>query len=190
VSSEEDIVALEARLRQVGARLQMDLTALAVELENLVVGGGKQGVSAQATAVAAKFRLPTTGTAVTTSLLPAPPVLAGAFASDLDALNYVVGLLTVGIKDRPYDGHLFAVASEPLNAQGNTTDIGRPADFIMVLPSIDAQLEFDKSVDSATPVVSGGTLYKHPQRVRKINHKATSTTLVGTVSYWSYWWNS
>jgi hypothetical protein len=186
VSSSDEIAATEAELAQVASRTSADLTRLAQLLRSLF---SEKVPAAQATQALARVRLPT-GTSVAPGLLVAPPVVSGAFDNPTDALNYLIGLANIGTKDRPYDGHLFAVAAEALTNKGNSTDIGRPADFVMVLPSIDAQLEFDKSVEASTPVVSGGTLYRHPQRVRKIFHKASSATLAGTVSFWAYWWNS
>ncbi len=106
------------------------------------------------------------------------------------SLNDLFQLIAIGVKERSFDGHRFAVATESLNNTGNSTDIGRVVDFVMVVPSIDAQIELDNAIESSTPVVSGGTVFRQPIRCRVINHKAVSTTLEGTISYWAYWFSS
>src|SRR5579875_1712648 len=49
---------------------------------------------------------------------------------------------------------------EQLNNIGATTDLGRTVDFVMVSPTIDAQIEFDRDIKATTPVISGGTIFR------------------------------
>ena len=129
-------------------------------------------------ALAPPFRIP--GVAVTE--LVRPPV-GPATLEDI-----VKVLFTIGVKERAYDDWRFSTAKQPLTILGGTEDIGHIADISLILPSIDAQIDFDThQIEPNTPVQSGGTVLRHPARHRRINYKATSTTLQGTVSYLSYW---
>src|SRR5579883_807261 len=77
--------------------------------------------------------------------------------------------------------------TEYLNNIGATTDLGRTVDFVMVSPTIDAQIEFDRDIKATTPVISGGTIFRWNLRVRTIHHKAVSTTLTGQLYVWVAW---
>src|SRR5579875_782039 len=91
------------------------------------------------------------------------------------------------VVERPFTDHDFFVASEQLNNIGATTDLGRTVDFVMVSPTIDAQIEFDRDIKATTPVISGGTIFRWNLRVRTIHHKAVSTTLTGQLYVWVAW---
>src|SRR5579875_2493515 len=60
--------------------------------------------------------------------------------------------LSAGVVERPFTDHDFFGASEQLNNIGATTDLGRTVDFVMVSPTIDAQIEFDRDIKATTPV--------------------------------------
>lgn len=91
--------------------------------------------------------------------------------------------------EKPFDGHHFFVATQKITSLGDRVDLGRDVDFVMVMPSIDAQIDFDTAINNQTPVVLGGTAYSHPEKTRTIYFKGTSTTLTGTLSIWEYWWD-
>ncbi len=105
----------------------------------------------------------------------------------LQQLQQVVPPL-ISVIERPFDGHRFFVAPQKITSTGDKIDLGREVDFVMVMPSIDAQIDFDTQITDQTPVVLGGTVYSHPQRTRVIYFKGTSSTLQGTLSVWAYWW--
>ncbi len=94
----------------------------------------------------------------------------------------------ISVIEKPFDDHKFFVATQKITSTGDKVDLGREVDFVMVMPSIDAQIDFDKPITSETPVVLGGTAYSHPQKTRIIYFKGTSSTLQGTLSVWAYWW--
>ncbi len=116
-----------------------------------------------------------------------PPLIA---LPKIPTLADVLTLLAKsGIKARTFDHHEFAVATQPLDIRGNQTSLARTVDEVMVIPSIDAQVDFDTAIGPTTPAISGGLSYRHPQRTKAINFKATSPVLTGTLSFWSYWWD-
>jgi hypothetical protein len=174
MSASEAQAELAALLREFSARLE----ALASML-------GAAPSAAPPSAQAPAFRVP-----AGVSALLSRAGLERVPATTQEAFMSLAQVLAVGVKERPYDGHSYFIAAEPLNATGNDTDIGRTVDFLMILPSIDAQIDFDdQPIKQSTPTVSGGTILKHPVRSRVIHHKAVSTTLKGTLSVFAYWWN-
>jgi hypothetical protein len=90
------------------------------------------------------------------------------------------------VKTKPYDEHFFTVVPKPLNYTGDYFDLGKEYDLVIVIPSIDAQIEFDKPIESSTPVVAGGTALNAELKVRRIYFKAVSTTVEGTISIWAF----
>lgn len=92
------------------------------------------------------------------------------------------------VRIQGYAGHNFFVADEPLVAKGNVTELGRIVDFIMVSPSIDAQIEYDAEIKPTTPVTAGGTIERWAIRTATVHFKAVSPTLVGTMSIWVAWY--
>ncbi len=94
----------------------------------------------------------------------------------------------LSIIQKPFDGHKFFVSYKKITSTGNKIDLDREADFVMVMPSIDAQIDFDNEVSDQTPVVPGGTVFSHPHKTSKIYFKGTSKTSEGTLSVWAYWW--
>lgn len=96
----------------------------------------------------------------------------------------------VEVKERPFDAHSFFVATQEITYKGNTTPLGQTADYVIVSPSIDAQIEFDTSIQSSTPAVAAGTQFKNPARTMAINHKGVSTSASGQLTVWAWRWTS
>jgi len=92
-------------------------------------------------------------------------------------------------KELPWDQHLFTTAPQPVTIKGDKYDLGRVVDFVMVLPTIDAQIEFDQPVEPVTPVITGGTIFQWNLRVRTIYYKAVSETLQGQLYVFAAWWS-
>jgi hypothetical protein len=90
------------------------------------------------------------------------------------------------VKTKPYDEHFFTVVPKPLNYTGDYFDLAKEYDLVIVSPSIDAQIEFDKPIESSTPVVAGGTALSAELKVKRIYFKAVSTTVEGTISIWAF----
>lgn len=170
MAQQEELTGAETELLALLNRFRDGLDAL--------IAGISPKAKIKPPALAPGFRIP--GTAVTE--LVRPPV-GPATLEDI-----VKVLFTIGVKERPYDEWRFSTAKQPLTILGGSEDIGHIADISLIIPSIDAQIDFDThQIEPNTPVQSGGTVLRHPARHRRINYKATSTTLQGTVSYFSYW---
>jgi hypothetical protein len=132
---------------------------------------------------APRFRILPEQTAVPSQII-APPSLITP-----EQFNRFIGeYLSAGVIERPFSGHDFFVAAEELNNTGAQTDLGRTVDFVMVSPTIDAQIDFDRDIKATTPVVTGGTIFRWNLRVRTIHHKAVSTTLTGQLYVWVAWY--
>ena len=95
---------------------------------------------------------------------------------------------SLSVIEKPFTDHRFFVANQPITSTGDHVDIGRNADVVMVMPTIDAQIEFDRNVESSTPIVLGGTVFTHPQRTRIIYYKAVAQNVTGSLNVWAYWW--
>jgi len=91
-------------------------------------------------------------------------------------------------KELPWNGHIFDTAPTPITNKGDKYDFGRVVDYVMVVPTIDAQIEFDKSVNPTTPVISGGTTFPWNLRVKTVYYKGVSTTLTGQLYVFAAWW--
>lgn len=89
----------------------------------------------------------------------------------------VLGLIyEEGIKLRPYR-ELLPIALTGQNGitkTGNSYDIGRYTDYIIVSPSVETRISFDKPVDDTIPPTPAGGKLAGTIKVRKIYYKATA----------------
>jgi len=92
------------------------------------------------------------------------------------------------VKELPWNGHLFDTAPGAITNKGDKYDFGREVDYVMVVPTIDTQIEFDRPVNPTTPVVSGGTAFDWNLRVREVYYKGVSATLEGQLYVFAAWW--
>jgi len=139
--------------------------------------------SAPALPSAPRFRILPEQASISSQIIALPPLISP------EQFNRFIGeYLSAGVIERPFSGHNFFVAAEELNNTGARTDLGRVVDFVMVMPTIDAQIDFDNDIKASTPVVSGGTIFRWNLRVRTIYHKAVSTTLTGQLYVWVAWY--
>src|SRR5579875_1625923 len=129
-----------------------------------------------------RYRILPEQAAISPQIVPAPSILTPEQFN-----RFLTEYLSAAVVERPFTDHDFFVASEQLNNIGATTDLGRTVDFVMVSPTIDAQIEFDRDIKATTPVISGGTIFRWNLRVRTIHHKAVSTTLTGQLYVWVAW---
>jgi len=89
--------------------------------------------------------------------------------------------------DHPWNGHMFFTATEPINSTGNTTQLGRPVDFILARPSIDAQLEFDTPIATNTPTIAAGNQFLWTLKCSSVNHRAATAGATGTLDVFAAW---
>jgi hypothetical protein len=90
--------------------------------------------------------------------------------------------------EKPWTGHKFVVAPQDITSDGATFSLGRTVDYVMVMPTVDAYIEFDTGVSDSTPPVPGGTLFAWNMQVSTISYKALSDTLKGKLYIWAAWW--
>src|SRR5579875_64902 len=120
-----------------------------------------------------RYRILPEQAAISPQIVPAPSILTRSSSTCSLQSIFQPGWLR-GLSQTTTSSSL-----QQLNNIGATTDLGRTVDFVMVSPTIDAQIEFDRDIKATTPVISGGTIFRWNLRVRTIHHKAVSTTLTG-----------
>ncbi|MEM2941433.1 MAG: hypothetical protein QW304_07795 [Thermoproteota archaeon] len=113
---------------------------------------------------------------------PAPPTPPPTTALE-KLLNQ---LISEGVKTRPYDDHVFTVTEKPITFDGDKLDLGDVYDAVVLMPSVDCQIELDREIQTNTPTVFAFTAFNVEHKVRTIHFKGTSTTVIGTLSIWAF----
>ena len=91
--------------------------------------------------------------------------------------------------EAPFTGHLFTTATDPITPTGASYDLRHPVDFVMVMPTVDAYIDFDISVNpQVTPPVFAGTLFAWNMRVQRIYYQSVNVSTTGKLYVWAAWW--
>jgi hypothetical protein len=91
--------------------------------------------------------------------------------------------------EMPYTGHMFTIAPNPITPTGNSFDLGRIVDYIMVMPTVDAYIDFDVGVSpETTPPVFAGVLFAWNMRAQKIYYQGVNQSTTGKLYVWAAWW--
>ncbi|MEM4154977.1 MAG: hypothetical protein QXW52_09200 [Candidatus Caldarchaeum sp.] len=86
-----------------------------------------------------------------------------------------------------YRIHKFAIAPNPITFAGSNFDLGETYDTVIIVPTIDTQIEIDKPVESTTPVIFALTSFNLDNvAVRTIYYKGVSTTLTGRLVVFAF----
>jgi hypothetical protein len=103
-------------------------------------------------------------------------------------LEQLIRVFTTGIRLARYREHKFVVAPELITYEGNVHDLGDEYDTVILVPTIDAQIEIDRAVDVAsTPVIKAFTsLNLDSVKVRRIYYKGVTPGLTGTMNIWAF----
>jgi len=91
-------------------------------------------------------------------------------------------------KPKPYDEHWYTVAPSAITDKGDHFDLRRFVDFITVIPTVDALIEFDTSFTDTTPVQSAGVALNASLRVRDIRYKSATPGTKGILIVYAYWY--
>jgi len=92
------------------------------------------------------------------------------------------------VKSKPYTNHIFTVASEPITDRENIFDIGLEVACVIVSPSIDAKIEFDKPTSDTTPTIRADASLSAEYSVRRIFYRAANPGEQGVLNVWAFWW--
>lgn len=107
-----------------------------------------------------------------------------------DILNVLLKILeqiSEGVKTRRYTTHYFKISPNPITYEGSFLDLGDVFDSAIIVPTIDAQIEIDKPVETTTPIIYGNTaLNLDNTKIRTIYYKGVSKTLRGTLLVWAF----
>jgi len=104
-------------------------------------------------------------------------------------LTTVTTELTRRFMEMPFTGHAFTIAQNPISPTGNSFDLGRTVDYIMVMPTVDAYIDFDVGVSpETTPPIFAGTLFSWNMRVQKIYYQSVNQSSTGKLYIWAAWW--
>jgi len=102
-------------------------------------------------------------------------------------LESILRVLTTGVRFARYTEHKFTVAPEPITYEGNVHDLGIEYDTVLLVPTIDAQIEVDRNVEPTTPVIKAFTsLNLDGMRVRRIYYKGVTQGLTGQMNIWAF----
>jgi hypothetical protein len=116
---------------------------------------------------------------------PPPTVARKKTAEEL--LEEILAVLREGVKPARYTVHKFIVAPQPITYEGNAHDLGEDYDAVILVPTIDAQIEVDRNVDVSTPVVKAWTsLNLDNMKVRRIFYKGVTPNLQGSMNIWAF----
>jgi len=102
-------------------------------------------------------------------------------------LESILRTLNTGVRPARYTDHRFVVAPEPITYEGNVHDLGMEYDTVLLVPTIDAQIEVDRNVEPTTPVIRAFTsLNLDGVRVRRIYYKGVTPGLTGQMNIWAF----
>jgi hypothetical protein len=101
------------------------------------------------------------------------------------------GLSTVaeGLRTKPYNRHIFTVAPEPITFTGAVYDLGFEVDKVIVIPTINAKIEFNQPVTDKTPALPAGSVMSAKHTRREIHYKSENEGETGILKVWAFWWD-
>jgi hypothetical protein len=116
----------------------------------------------------------------------APPIPATATLQDL--LVRLIDLLeNRGIRLARYRDHKFVVAKEPVTYEGNYHDLGDVYNKVLLSPTVDAQVEVDRKVETDTPVIKAYTILTLDNMdVRTVYYKGVVPDINGKMFIWAF----
>ncbi|MEM1944134.1 MAG: hypothetical protein QXE50_05955 [Nitrososphaerota archaeon] len=108
--------------------------------------------------------------------LPTPPAPAAPAAPRIQLVEPI-----------RYRVHKFTVAANPITFEGSNFDLGDTYDTVIVIPTVDTQIEIDKPVEPTTPAIFANTSFNLDNvAVRTIYYKGVSTVLTGRLIVWAF----
>jgi hypothetical protein len=127
---------------------------------------------------------------------PAPPPGLEAIVEKLreavEKLNQTITLflstVAEGLRTKPYNRHIFTVAPEPITFTGAVYDLGFEVDKVIVIPTINAKIEFNQPVTDKTPALPAGSVMSAKHKVREIHYKSENEGETGILKVWAFWW--
>jgi hypothetical protein len=121
--------------------------------------------------------------APTPTAAPRPPELP----PERTLLFMLLTEITRGIRLRGFRTHKFTVAPSPITFEGSLYDLGEEYDTVLIVPTIDAQIEIDKPVEVSTPVIKANTsLNLDNVKVKVIYYKGVTPGLTGDLNVWAF----
>jgi hypothetical protein len=99
-------------------------------------------------------------------------------------------IIAEGLKTKPYNRHIFTIAPEPITSTGASYDLGLEVDEVVVIPNINAKIEFNQPVTDQTPVTLAGTSITAKYKVKEIFYKSEKEGETGKLAVWAFWWES
>jgi hypothetical protein len=112
----------------------------------------------------------------------------------IEKLNKTITLfssiIAEGLKTKPYNRHIFTIATEPITSTGASYDLGFEVDEVVVIPNINAKIEFNQPVTDQTPVTLAGTSTTAKYKVKEIFYKSEKEGETGKLAVWAFWWES
>ena len=95
--------------------------------------------------------------------------------------------LAQGVRLAVYTDHKFVVSPEPISFEGTSHDLGDVYNALILVPTIDTQIELDKPVEVNTPVIKAQTAFNvEAVKVRKIFYKGVTPGLIGEMNIWAF----
>jgi hypothetical protein len=124
---------------------------------------------------------------VTEEFAPTPAPRPGVTLSERELLFMLLTEIARGIRLRGYRTHKFTVAPSPITFEGSQYDLGEEYDTVLIVPTIDAQIEIDKPVEVSTPIIKANTcLNLDSVKVKVIYYKGVTPGLTGDLSVWAF----
>jgi hypothetical protein len=90
------------------------------------------------------------------------------------------------VKQVPFTEHLFTRVEQKIDDKERVFDLGGVYEAIIVVPEIDAYIEFDKPITDRTPPVAGGTALNAEIYVREVHYKSAIPGMTGELSVWAF----
>ena len=182
----ERVERLYNELRIMEEQLHPVITRLRTALGEFL---GVEGVSAPPTpAPPDEVEVTTRRIMVAEEFREMPPPTAPRQPTVQDLINLLLTtMLTKGIRIAPYSVHRFVEAPEPITFEGSSHDLGESYNALILVPTIDTQIEIDKPVETTTPVIKAQTAFNLDNIVvRKIFYKGVTPGLTGNMNIWAF----
>ena len=92
----------------------------------------------------------------------------------------------VYVEDVPYKEHWFTTAERPITDTEQVFDLEGVWKSVIVLPEVDAHIEFDKPIDDRTPYIPGGATFNAIMEVKEIHYKNRIPGTTGNLYVWVF----